>query len=181
LNPLESYPAVAKRILVIAHDLLLQRSRSAMLRRWGYEVVTADSDNEGIALTEVEKFDLVLLGRKSVIPRTGADERLRERHPDLLILKIVPDGEYSAYPSRLTGPNPIEVYEALIEMLGGDVALKPVLLRQSAATVGASQPVAESRGSAEVGRTVLYPAALSQSVIPQATSSTELPADHDVE
>jgi hypothetical protein len=51
-------------------------------------------------LLEIEQFDLVLLGRRSQIAKKGIDQRLREKYPNLLILKIQSMGEIvSLYPS----------------------------------------------------------------------------------
>lgn len=48
----------------------------------------------------------------------GLDQRLREKYPNLLTLKIQPDGDLiSIYPSRITGSVPQYVVEALKEML----------------------------------------------------------------
>jgi hypothetical protein len=59
-----------------------------------------------------------LLGRKSLLPKKGLDQRLREKYPDLLTLTIAPQGEIaSIYPSRITDAVPEHVLRALKEML----------------------------------------------------------------
>ena len=56
---------------------------------------------------------------KSRLPIKGLDQRLRERFPNLLTLKIEPGGEIvSIYPSRITDAVPEHVLEALKGMLG---------------------------------------------------------------
>ena len=107
-----------KRILVVSDDPTLQFSRTALLKKAGYLVESIDSDNAAMELLERERFDLVLLGRDSLRPGKGLDRRLRERHPDLLTLKI--EGNLavpSIYPSRITDAHPERVLAALEEML----------------------------------------------------------------
>jgi DNA-binding NtrC family response regulator len=107
-----------KRILVVSDDPTLQFSRTALLKKAGYLVESIDSDNAAMELLERERFDLVLLGRDSLRPGKGLDRRLRERHPDLLTLKI--EGNLavpSIYPSRITDAQPERVLAALEEML----------------------------------------------------------------
>jgi CheY-like chemotaxis protein len=107
-----------KRILVVAHDSLLRATRVTLLERAGYSVESVITDDEAMKLLETERFDLILLGRKSQIPKTGLDQRLRERYPDLLTLKIQPGGDIvSLYPSRTTDALPQHVLSALKEML----------------------------------------------------------------
>jgi hypothetical protein len=56
----------------------------------------------------------------------GIDQRLREKYPELLILKIESVSEpRSVYPSRITDSAPRHVLEALHEMLGDDLGLEP--------------------------------------------------------
>jgi CheY-like chemotaxis protein len=109
---------IPKRILVVAHDTLLRATRVNLLERAGYSVASVVTDDDAMKLLETERFDLILLGRKSEIPKTGLDQRLRERHPDLLTLKIQPGGDVvSLYPSRTTDALPQHVLSALKEML----------------------------------------------------------------
>jgi hypothetical protein len=74
--------------------MLLQRDR--------YSVSSVASDDEVMATLETEAFDLVLIGRKVRAAKRHLDERIRMRHPNLLILKI--DEEFSPYPTRVTDP-----------------------------------------------------------------------------
>jgi hypothetical protein len=89
-----------------------------MVRSAGYTVKSAGTDDEAMRLLEDERFDLILLGRKSVLPKVGIDQRLRERYPELLTLKIDPDLDVSPWPSRVTNAVPSQVLEVLREMLG---------------------------------------------------------------
>jgi DNA-binding NtrC family response regulator len=107
-----------KRILVVSDDPILAFSRVALLKKAGYQVESIPSDEAAMDLLEIKPFDLVLLGRDSLRPGKGLDRRLRERHPDLLTLKI--EGNVpvpSAYPSRITDARPENVLAALEEML----------------------------------------------------------------
>ena len=106
-----------KRILVVAHDIPLQESRVALLESRGYIVESVDSDDQALNMLEMDRFDLVLLGRKSAIPKVGADQRLREAYPEMLTLKIEKGGDHSLYASRSTGSRPADVLEAVREML----------------------------------------------------------------
>jgi DNA-binding response OmpR family regulator len=72
---------VSKRLLVVAHDRPLGSSRVALLVDAGYRVKSVASDDEAMALLEQERFDLILLGRKSLIPKIGLDQRLRGEVP----------------------------------------------------------------------------------------------------
>lgn len=79
-----------------------------------------------MALLEREQFDLILLGRKSKLPKKGIDQRLREKYPDLLTLKIEMRGqEKSIFPSRITDSAPHHVLTALTEMLGNGLRVVP--------------------------------------------------------
>lgn len=107
-----------KRILVVSDDPILGFSRVALLKKAGYQAESIPSDDAAMDLLEVERFDLVLLGRDTRLPGRGLDRRLRERHPDLLTLKI--EGNVpvpSIYPSRITDARPEHVLAALEEML----------------------------------------------------------------
>jgi DNA-binding NtrC family response regulator len=107
-----------KRILVVSDDPILGYSRVALLKKAGYQAESIASDDAAMDLLEVERFDLVLLGRDTLLPGRGLDRRLRERHPDLLTLKI--EGNVpvpSIYPSRIVDARPERVLEALEEML----------------------------------------------------------------
>jgi DNA-binding NtrC family response regulator len=107
-----------KRILVVAHDRPLRATRVLLLKSAGYLVSSVETDDQAMELLEGEKFDLILLGRKSLIATTGIDQRIREKYPDLLTLKIAPKGElHSVYPSRITDSVPEHVMAALKAML----------------------------------------------------------------
>src|ERR1700733_330367 len=109
---------MSKRILVVAHDPFLRLTRTALLRSAGYEVEAAESDNSAVITVDNERFDLVLIGRRSRGSEIPLDQRLRDRYPHMLILKIVqPFEPPSSYPSRTTDPNPARVLTALKEML----------------------------------------------------------------
>lgn len=106
-----------KRILVVAHDCALQESRVAILRTRGYDVESVDTDDHAMQMLGLDRFDLVLLGRQSLIPKTGVDQRLREAYPEMLILKIEKCGDQSVYASRSTASRPEDVLQAIREML----------------------------------------------------------------
>jgi DNA-binding NtrC family response regulator len=90
----------------------------SLLQSAGYHVSSAETDDQAMELLEEEKFDLILLGRRSLIATTGIDQRIRERYPQLLTLKIAPKGElHSVYPSRITDSVPERVISALKVML----------------------------------------------------------------
>jgi CheY-like chemotaxis protein len=115
-----------KRILVVADDRPLRTTRVSLLESEGYRVESVESDSAAMALLETETFDLILLGRSSGMHKTFLDQRLREKYPQLLTLKIVNHEDPSVYPSRLTDSAPEHVIVALREMLGDDVHLVPV-------------------------------------------------------
>jgi DNA-binding response OmpR family regulator len=109
---------VSKRILIVAHDPLLRSTRQSLLKSAGYEVVLAASDDLAIRAVDDERFDLVLIGRKSLLSDMALDQRLRERYPNLAVLKIADAGEsFSSYPSRISDPSPYHVLRAIREML----------------------------------------------------------------
>jgi DNA-binding NtrC family response regulator len=119
---------VPKSILVVAHDRPLRETRVQLLKYEGYTVQAVKTDDEAMAVLETEQFDLILIGRRSQLPKRQIDQRLREKYPDLLILKIQSAGEIeqSIYPSRLTDSQPRHVVEALHEMLGDEIRLVPL-------------------------------------------------------
>jgi CheY-like chemotaxis protein len=122
-----------KRILVVSDDPILGFSRIALLKKAGYQAELSTSDDAALDLLEVERFDLILLGRDPLLPGKGLDRRLRERHPDLLTLKI--EGNVpvpSIYPSRITDARPEHVLAALEEMLGEMLHQPHALLNQNA-------------------------------------------------
>jgi CheY-like chemotaxis protein len=111
-----------KRILVVAH---LRSTRVSLLESQGYSVESVETD-DAMTLLLAQTFDLILLGRNSGMHKTLLDQRLREKYPQLLTLKIVNHEEPSVYPSRLTDSAPEHVIVALREMLGDDIHLVPV-------------------------------------------------------
>jgi len=72
---------------------MLRTTRVSILEKAGYTVFSVVTDDDAMKLLETEQFDLILLGRRSQIPRTGLDQRLREKYPNLLTLKIKPTGD----------------------------------------------------------------------------------------
>jgi hypothetical protein len=117
---------VAKRILVVAHNQPLRESRLEILQREGYCVQAVETDDEAMLTVQNVPFDAILIGRKSRLLQKGIDQRLREKYPELLILKIESTSEPSSvYPSRITDSAPRHVLEALHEMLGDGVRLGP--------------------------------------------------------
>jgi hypothetical protein len=111
---------LAKSVLVVAHDPPLNASRVSLLRGAGYLVDSVESDDDAMAILELKEFDLILLGRRSMLPKKGIDQRIREKYP----LKIERKGEdVSTYPTKVTDPEPEQVLAALAEMLGEDLRL----------------------------------------------------------
>jgi DNA-binding NtrC family response regulator len=107
-----------KRILIITHDSGLRATRAALLLAAGYAVSTAETVDQAIALLDANTFDLALIGRRSLMPGKGMDQKLRERYPKLLILKIAEIiEEASQYPTRTTISVPADVLAALKGML----------------------------------------------------------------
>lgn len=102
---------------MVAHDCALQASRVALLQARGYVVEAVDTDDHAMQMLGMDRFDLVVLGRKSLIEKTGIDQRLREAYPQMLILKIEKGGDHSVYASRSTGSDPEAVLQAIREML----------------------------------------------------------------
>ena len=79
---------------------------------------TAETVDQAIALLDANPFDLALIGRRSLMPGKGMDQKLRERYPKLLILKIAEIiEEASQYPTRTTISVPADVLAALKGML----------------------------------------------------------------
>jgi two-component system, NtrC family, response regulator PilR len=107
-----------KRILVVSHDSMLRETRAALLLRAGYSVSTSEGGDSAMGLLEGNVFDLILVGRKSLAPGKGIAQRIRERYPDVLILKIAElIEEDSPYPSKTTNSLPVNVLAALDVML----------------------------------------------------------------
>ena len=118
---------MAKRILVVAHYPPLNQSRVDMLSKVGYEVESVASDDAAMAILEKEHFDLVLIGRKSQLTKKGLDQRLREKYPYLLILKIEASGlGTSVYPSQIIDSQPKHLLDALQQLLGDALSLTPI-------------------------------------------------------
>ncbi len=116
-----------KRILVVAHYPPLKLSRIEMLDRAGYEVAAVESDDAAMTLLETEHFDLVLIGRKSQLTEKGLDQRLREKYPHLLILKIEAAGSRtSVYPTQIIDSQPKNLIDALKQLLGDGLSLAPI-------------------------------------------------------
>jgi hypothetical protein len=75
-------------------------------------VVSTETDNAAMELLEKEVFDLVLLSRNSDLPIKELDQRLREKYPDLLTLKIEGGDELkSIFPSRISNSMPEHVFD----------------------------------------------------------------------
>ena len=111
--------SVPKSVLLVSHDEMLRTTRSALLKTGGYEVTAVATDDEAMALLESERFDLVLIGRKTTRLVTEIDERLRERYPKQLVLKIEDlDVADIGFATRDTDSNPEHVLLALKQMLG---------------------------------------------------------------
>lgn len=114
-----------KSILVVAPDRPLRETRVQLLQAEGYTVKSVETDDDAMAILVTEHFDLVLLGRQTKPPGKQIDQRLREKYPDLLILKIQSAGEVerSPYPSGTVGYRPQHVLDAVHAMLGDRIRL----------------------------------------------------------
>jgi DNA-binding NtrC family response regulator len=107
-----------KRILVVAHDETLRKTRAALLLRLGYAVAAVGTPGAAITMLEKDVFDLVVIGRKSRLPGKGLDQLLRETYPGLKILKIAEILEdHTPYPSRITDSVPSKVVASVKAML----------------------------------------------------------------
>jgi DNA-binding NtrC family response regulator len=117
--------AVPKSILVVAHDRRLRETRVQLLQAEEYTVKSVETGDDAMAILDTEHFDLVLIGRKIKGPGKQIDQRLREKYPDLPILKIQSAGdvERSPYPSRITDYQPQHVLDAVHDMLGDRIRL----------------------------------------------------------
>jgi response regulator RpfG family c-di-GMP phosphodiesterase len=120
--------SMPKRILVVADDRPLRTTRVFLLESESYRVECVESDDEAMTMLLTETYDLVLLGRNSELHKKGIDQRLREKYPHLLTLKIVNETDASIWPSRITDSQPEHVIAALHEMLGDKVLLVPFTL-----------------------------------------------------
>jgi response regulator RpfG family c-di-GMP phosphodiesterase len=120
--------SMPKRILVVADDRPLRTTRVFLLESESYRVECVESDDEAMTMLLTETYDLVLLGRNSELHKKGIDQRLREKYPHLLTLKIVNEADASIWPSRITDSQPEHVLAALHEMLGDKVLLVPFTL-----------------------------------------------------
>jgi hypothetical protein len=89
-----------------------------LLESKGYKVDSVATDDDAMALLREAHFDLILLGRDSLLFEKRLDQRIRQNYPRQLTLKIQPLGDtVSVYPSRTVDPLPDHVVEALGEML----------------------------------------------------------------
>jgi DNA-binding NtrC family response regulator len=109
---------VQQHILIVAHDPFLRDTRKALLSSADYHVTSVDSDDLAITSVDRDRFDLILIGRSSLLATNALDQRLRERYPALCVLKIVPVGDAdSPFASRTTGPEPAHVLAAVRDLL----------------------------------------------------------------
>lgn len=116
---------VPKRILVVAHDAPLRKTRVMLLENAGYTVKSIETDDGAMVLVETKWFDLILLGCKFSVTRYGTRSRIRERHPNTLTLKIETKGELEdTYPSRITDavPDPGVVSSTAAGLPTGEMA-----------------------------------------------------------
>jgi DNA-binding response OmpR family regulator len=108
-----------KRILVVSHDKTLRDTRSTLLLKSGYTVATAEDAETALLLLENNTFDLILVGRTSQGAKMSVDQQLRQRHPELLILKIADlIGDQSSFASHESDSVPTNVLAALKGMVG---------------------------------------------------------------
>ena len=87
-----------------------------------------------------ERFDLVAIGRTSRLSKAALDRRLRERYPEIRVLKIVTAEEpYSLFASRTTDAEPRHVLTAVEEMLFARIAPKS-FIRKDAQQMDGAKP-----------------------------------------
>jgi hypothetical protein len=72
-----------KRILVVSDDAMLRSTRVSILERSGYSGVSAATDDDAMKLLEAEHFDLVLIGRRSEIPRLELETTIEREVSDV--------------------------------------------------------------------------------------------------
>lgn len=72
--------AVPKRILLVEDDRFLRKAAEAMLRRHGYEVVSAQDGEEGLRAARAALPDVVLLDL--IMPKMGGFQVLQELKAD---------------------------------------------------------------------------------------------------
>ena len=107
-----------KCILVVSDDEMLRTTRVSILEKAGYAACSTATADDAMGLLETERFDLILLGQECCITNKGLGQRLREKYPNLLTLKIQPpDDMVSLYLSRTTDSVPEHVLSAVREML----------------------------------------------------------------
>jgi CheY-like chemotaxis protein len=107
-----------KHILVVSDHQMLRMTRVSILEKAGYTACSTVTADDSMGLLETEHFDLILLGQEFHVPNRSLDQRLREKYPNLLILKIQPmDDMVSLYQSRTTDSLPEHVLSAVREML----------------------------------------------------------------
>jgi hypothetical protein len=69
---------------------------------------------------------LVVIGRRTELAK-DIDQRLRETHPDLLILQVVDDGLHPGpYASRTVSPEPFKMLAAVKDMLESNANTPPI-------------------------------------------------------
>ena len=107
-----------KRLLVVAHDATLKATCVALLRHVGYDVAAVESTEDALTRLESERFDLVLVGRKSRGQMEASDVGVRERFPFLPILKIQDGLEPNGHATRSIDSLPVHVIEAVRELIG---------------------------------------------------------------
>jgi len=111
-------PTMKRRVLIVTHDESLLATRILLVEHAGYTAIATVSDDNAIKLLETEVFDLILLGRDSSVPPLNLDQRVHEIYPNLLTLKIQPDGDLtSVHPWRITDSVPQHVIDTLKQML----------------------------------------------------------------
>jgi hypothetical protein len=96
--------------------VLYERPESSCWKVKSYRVECVESDDEAMTMLRTEIYDLVLLGRNSELHKKGNDQRLREKYPHLLTLKIVNEADASIWPSRIPDSQPEHVIASLHEM-----------------------------------------------------------------
>lgn len=118
-EPLKSTPMCQKRLLVVAHDESLRKTRLALLTGRGYALDLAISNEEALTKLRTNTYDLILIGRDTRTEIIPLDRRIAEMGQALPVLKI--DDAPTAF-AQLVGASPEEVLAAIEEALRHEVS-----------------------------------------------------------
>lgn len=108
-----------KTILVVGYDRAMLNARKEILQSAGYEALTTSNDDRMMRILRIKKIDLILLGQFVVPKGKPLQQRVRERYPQALILKMQPGSqEHDSFSNAFTAYDPAEMLEAIHRLLG---------------------------------------------------------------